>query len=95
MNLDPNTFLEIQNSESSKFLLDIDHNLSQLGSEEETRNDPIQFPEPTEMVTQEKQVNVIEQIPKKKNGRTVDDVVDEKGGKMDHGLHVRKTGKKV
>ena len=51
MNSDPNTCLEIQNSESSKFSLDSDHNLSQLGSEEEIRNTPIQFLEPTETVT--------------------------------------------
>lgn len=92
---DANTCLETQNSESSKFSLDSDHNLSQLGSEEETRNAPIQFPEPTETVTQEKQGNVIEEMPKKKNERTVDDVVDEKGGKMEHSRPGRKTGKKV
>lgn len=46
-NSDANTCMETQNSESSKFSLDSDHNLSQLGSEEETRNAPIQFPEPT------------------------------------------------
>lgn len=34
-------------------------------------------------------------MPKKKNERTVDDVVDEKGGKMEHGRPGRKTGKKV
>lgn len=47
MNSDAYICLETQNSESSKFSLDSDHNLSQLGSEEETRNAPIQFPEPT------------------------------------------------
>lgn len=53
------------------------------------------FQSQQETVTQEKQVNVIEEMPKKKNERTVDDVVDEKGGKMEHGRPGRKTGKKV
>lgn len=39
------------------------------------------FQSQQETVTQEKQVNVIEEMPKKKNERTVDDVVNEKGGK--------------
>lgn len=92
---DANTYVETQNSESSKISSDGDHNLSQLGIGEETGNAAIQFPQPTETVTQEKHVNVIEEMPKKKNERTVDDVVDEKGGKVEHGRPVRKTGKKA
>jgi len=41
--------------------LDSDPNLSRLGSEEETINAAIQSPEPTETVTQERPVNVIEE----------------------------------
>ena len=34
-------------------------------------------------------------MPKKKNERTIDDIVDEKGGEMEHRRPGRKTGKKV
>lgn len=92
---DANTYMGTQSSESSKISSNSDHNLLQLGSEEETRNAAIQSPEPTETVSQEKQVNVIEEMPKKKNERTVDDVLDDKGGKVEHGRPGRKTGKKT
>lgn len=84
-----------QSSESSKISSISDPNLLQLGSEEETRNAAIQSPQPTETVTQEKQVNAIEEMPKKKNERTVDEVVDEKGGKVEYGRPGRKTSKKA